>query len=366
MIPDLFPKYKGDLQGIFVLDYLRSTSELCNNTVYSCKISGAKKGLVVEETADAKIYRLSLSDSKVSAVLKPFFYLRLFFRAKRTGLQFQDTHIIHAHGTIISGTIAWMLSKKLQVPFVITEHQGPFSMISGSFVKRNWARFILQKAGKVLVVSEHLKREILDAGIRPRSMEVTYNPVDTELFKLKTGHSKKIVFAGRLDAFKGAYRCLKSFAALHEEFPEWTFTIAGDGEDMPLVKNFLQQRPELQKKVMLTGSVSKQQIAAVFSDAAFFVFPSLHESFGLVVAEALSCGLPVITGNRTAPKEFVSEQNGILVSPDSSEEITLAMKEMMNKYSSYDPALIRRQIVERFSISSFGQKLYRIYTALIN
>lgn len=366
VIPDLFPKFSGDLQGIFLLDYLKCTEPYCNNTVFSLKIRGTKQGMVIEQNGETKIYRYSVSENRVVAFLKPFYYLNLFLKGSKLGEQFTQTNIIHAHGTIVSGTIAYLLSKKLKVPFIITEHQGPFSVISDSFVRRNWSKYIMQKANKVLVVSEHLKNEIEAAGIRPKSVEVTYNPVDTELFKLKASDSKKIVFTGRLDNFKGALRCVTAFNSIHNEFPEWKFLIVGDGEDTYPIKKFISENEKLKPKIVLTGSLLKQEMVDIYNDASFFIFPSRHESFGLVVAEALSSGLPVITGNRTAPKEFINKQNGLLVSPDSIEEIAAAMREMILTHATYNSQFIREQVVQRFSFDSFGKRLNQIYRALLN
>jgi L-malate glycosyltransferase len=367
VIPDLFPKFPGDLQGIFVLDYLRSTASYCNNTVLFLKINGITKGLTIEQTEDATIHRYNLSADKVPFFLKPFYYLQLFSKGYKIGKQFEDIDIIHSHGTIVSGTLSYFLARKLKVPFVITEHQGPFSMISGSFWKRNWARFIMQKANILLTVSDHLKQEILASHIHPKEINVTYNPVDTELFSLKDNTlKKKILFAGRLDNFKGAFRCVEAFHQISNLYPDWVFTIVGDGEDFNPIKNYLERNIELQQKISLLGSKSKTEIAKEMQNADFFVFPSKHESFGLVVAEALSCGLPVITTNQTAPKEFVNQTNGLLVYPYNITEIAEAMRAMINNLSIYNSQAIRQTMVDNYSFENFGKKLSNIYKSLLN
>ena len=98
----------------------------------------------------------------------------------------------------------------------------------------------------------------------------------------------------------------------------------------------------------------------------FLVFPSKHESFGLVITEALSCGLPVIVGNTTAPKEFVDNKNGIFVNYNNIEEIASAMQNLINRHSSYNSTNIRNKIVENFGFESFGKKMSDIYNSIIN
>lgn len=367
VIPDLFPKFEGDLQGIFILDYLKATAPFCTNTVLFLKLHGSKKGVLNETIHSANVFKIFQSSSKSSLFLKPFYYLALFYRGYKLGKQFKDIQIIHSHGTILSGTLSFLLSKKLKVPFVITEHQGPFSVISGVIWKKMWAKYILERANKVLVVSEHLKKEILSCGIKPRSIEVSYNPVDTDLFALRrTDTNKKIVFVGRLDNFKGAFRCLMAFEQLYFHYPEWNFTIVGDGEDMINIKRFLKEHSDLTKRVETTGSLQKTEISKVLADASFFVFPSLHESFGLVIAESLSCGVPVITSNVTAPMELVNENNGLLVTPDSLEDIRSKMEIMITSHEKYNSQLIRQEVIQKFSIANFGESLLKTYKTLLN
>lgn len=366
VIPDLFPKFEGDVQGIFVLDYLKSVERYCNIIVLVVRLSG-KKGLTIEKTGNYTIYRYCFSEKKVPFHLKPFYYALWFSKGYSIGKKLTETDIIHSHGTILGGTLSFLLSRKFKKPFIITEHQGPFSMISGSFWKRNWAKYILQKANKVLTVSNHLKQEILASNIHPKEIEVTYNPVDTELFSLRAPVStQNILYAGRLDNFKGAFRSLMAFEKITDQFPGWKFTLIGDGEDYQPIKKYLEQRPKLQKKVLLEGKKSKAEIAREMQNADFFVFPSRHESFGLVIAEALSCGLPVITTDRTAPKEFVNPSLGILVPADNIEAIAEAMKKMIVNLNSYNPGIIRQEMVDRFSFENFGKKLAGIYRTLLN
>ncbi len=367
VIPDLFPKFKGDVQGIFVLDYLTSTHPYCNNTVLFGRLVADKKDMAPEQADAYTLHRFAVSDKKVPFYLKPWFYILWFIKGYRIGKTFVDADIIHAHGSILSGTLSYFISKKLKVPFIITEHQGPFTMTSENFWKRMWTRFIMQKADAVLTVSNHLKQEILNTNIHPKQIIVTHNPVDTDLFNLKNKHyHHTVLFVGRLDNFKGALRCVKAFELIHEKFPDWTFTIVGDGEDKVPIISYLENKPVLQSKIRLTGQLSKAEIADEMKQSAFLVFPSKHESFGLVITEALSSGLPVIVGNTTAPKEFVNEANGLLVPYDNVLEISAAMDHMMKHPNHYDSEKIRQNIVTSFGFENFGKKMVDIYRSLMN
>lgn len=366
VIPDLFPKFKGDVQGIFVLDYLTSTSPYCNNIVLFGRLTFDIKGTSIVKNDDYDLYRFSMSSKKVPFYLKPFYYLLWFIKGYQIGKTFKNTEIIHAHGTILSGTLSYLLSKKLKVPFIITEHQGPFSMTSENFWKRNWTKFIMQKAHAILTVSNHLKEEILKTEIHPKQIIVTYNPVDTDLFKLKSNQfNKTMLFVGRLDNFKGALRCLEAFDRINEKFPDWKFTIVGDGEDYQPILNYLNNKPALKSKVKLTGQLSKPEIAIEMQQSDFLVFPSKHESFGLVITEALSVGLPVIVGNTTAPIEFVNSENGKTVQFDDINAIANAIENMISNLKNYHSQDIRNEIISKFGFKSFGEKLANIYVSFI-
>ena len=362
VIPDLFPKFEGDVQGIFILDYLKSVQNYCITNVLFLRLVN-KKGLIIEKTDSATIYRYGVSSKKIPTFLKPFAYILWFIKGYQIGEKFTDTDIIHAHGSILSGTLSYLLAKKLKVPFILTEHQGPFSMTSDNFWKLRWTRFIMQKADVVLTVSHHLKEEILASNIKPKKIMVSHNPVDTDLFRLKTNTqlTNNILFVGRLDAFKGALRCVKAFEKITARYPLHTFTIIGDGEDMLPIKNYLAHRENLKSKVYLKGSMSKAGIAQEMQQADFFIFPSRHESFGLVITEALSCGLPVIVGNQTAPKEFVDKNNGLLVPPDDIDALAYTIEQLIASLTTFDKASIRQQIVSDFGLDAFGKKLKVIY-----
>lgn len=366
VIPDLFPKFEGDVQGIFILDYLTCVKDYCTTSVLFMRLTG-NKGLHTEISDSATIHRYCVSSKRVPAYLKPLAYMRWFIKGYQIGKKFKDIDIIHAHGSILSGTLSYLLAKKLKVPFVITEHQGPFSMTSENFWKLRWTSFIMQKANAVLTVSNHLKEEILAAGIHPKKIIVTHNPVDTGLFQVKanTNITNNILFVGRLDEFKGGLRSLKAFHHIMQHNPQYRFTLVGDGEEMPLIKNYLAQNPALKEKVTLTGSLSKAEIAKQMQAAGLFVFPSRHESFGLVIAEALSCGLPVIVGNLTAPKEYVPADSGLLVPPDDVEALAKAMQQMIDHLPGYKPAVIRKHITDHFSFAVFGERLNAIYHSLL-
>jgi glycosyltransferase involved in cell wall biosynthesis len=196
-----------------------------------------------------------------------------------------------------------------------------------------------------------------------RRVEVTYNPVDTDLFKGagQRPRIKRIAFAGRLEEYKGGLRAVKAFARIAARWPEWSLAVAGDGPELPLIEQFVQSSPELARRVQVLGFQTKAQLADLFSDAGFLVYPSRHETFGLVLAEAMSAGLPVIGPDRTAPPEFIDDGSGILVPPDDVDAIATALERMLANLETFDRDEIRASVVRRFGLAAFGERMVGLY-----
>lgn len=80
-------------------------------------------------------------------------------------------------------------------------------------------------------------------------------------------------------------------------------------------------------KLIFTGYVKDEDLSIIYSNASFFIYPSLYEGFGLPVLEAMQCGCPVITSNVTSLPEVVGDC-GIQIDPNNNKELVLAYEKM--------------------------------------
>lgn len=360
VLPELFPEHEKDVSGVFIVDYLKSMVSWANPKTLYIRRYGKQKGRKDELfQGKYKLTRITLSTNRKNP-FKAVLYLKWFLKGLRASKEFRHIDLIHAHGAILNGTLAWLISRKRGVPFVITEHTGPFSFISGSWWRRKWTKFIMEKAHVVFAVSNHLKNEILESGIKPGKIVVTGNPVDTELFqKGEIGlRSKQFLFVSRLDEFKGGLRTVKAFHSVMGQLSGWNLVIGGDGEEKEKIERYIDVNG-LRERVSLTGWLTKKEYAELLMKSSVFVFPSRHESFGLVAAEALSAGVPVIATNKTAPKEYIEDSNGLLVHPDDIEDIADKMVEIGKRLSTYNSEQIRDKIIGKFGLDIFSERLFR-------
>lgn len=120
---------------------------------------------------------------------------------------------------------------------------------------------------------------------------------------------------------------------------------------------------ELKSRIIVTGFVADEDLAAIYSDALFFVYPSFYEGFGLPPLEAMKCGVPVITSNTSSLPEVVGDA-GILVSPSNLDELCEAM------LSIYKSPSLQQQMQEKslkraslFSWERCGNETVHAYKA---
>jgi glycosyltransferase involved in cell wall biosynthesis len=121
------------------------------------------------------------------------------------------------------------------------------------------------------------------------------------------------VFAGRLEPWKGLFLCLHVLALL----PEWRLLVCGAGRDEERMRR-LAQRLGLDDRVEWAGWLSHEEVLERAADADVFLFPSLREEAGAVIAEARALGLPIVCLDRGGPR-LLAGPEGIRV--DDSEGV---------------------------------------------
>jgi glycosyltransferase involved in cell wall biosynthesis len=109
-----------------------------------------------------------------------------------------------------------------------------------------------------------------------------------------------LLFAGRLEPWKGVFLCLHALTFL----PDWRLVICGDGNDGERLRR-LARRLGVDRRVQWLGWLPRDQLLDEMAQADVFMFPSLHEDAGAVVAEALSVGLPAVCLARGGPPLLV-------------------------------------------------------------
>ena len=177
---------------------------------------------------------------------------------------------------------------------------------------------------KLTVVSKVIRSEY-PIFIRKRMVEIP-NPVDAAVNFVSSRAVNKgftILSVGRLEAQKDHATLIRSFARITHQFPEWRLKIVGEGALRSDLEKLVCAMG-LQKKVAMPGVTAR--IFDEYMASQIFAIPSIYEAFGLVTAEAMSHGLPVV-GFSDCPgtNELIdADKTGLLVAPGRDREGALA------------------------------------------
>ncbi len=276
--------------------------------------------------------------------------------------------LIAAHFTLPSGYVGALLSQKYNVPLVIHEHASRFSDFLESPISRKWVRYAFQQASEIISVSP-FSATALQEHFSKRPIKVVGNIVDTDFFKpdYTRGTDGQISFVsvGRLASQKGLEFLLQAIGILHKQGCASFFVhIIGDG---PLRNSLQQLAADLHVSHLCKfhGALKRLHIGPFLEKATAVIQASLHESFCITLAEALSSGVPVISTRSGGPEHFVNSSNGVIVDKADSVALAGAMSLFIDRKISFDPRILRANIVSRFGMDSFIRQVSDIYEPVI-
>ena len=226
-------------------------------------------------------------------------------------------------------------------------------------------KYIWKKAKRVIALSEGLKTTALKSATN-QPIGVIPNGVETELFKPNSngrqpGKQLRLITISRLIKRKGIDHILKALAELRDE--KIGLMIVGTGSYEDYLKE-LCSKLKLNDIVNFYGYCPREELPKLYNNADVFILPSLAESFGLVFAEAMACGLPIIGAKTGGIVDLVLKENGILVEPGGIDEIKEAIVEMRKKSNDMMQNMgkaNRRRIDTYYSWKDVAQKYLDLY-----
>jgi glycosyltransferase involved in cell wall biosynthesis len=171
-----------------------------------------------------------------------------------------------------------------------------------------------------------------------------------------------LLLLGRMEAderLKGFDEMIEALASLVADDPSLVCVFAGDGGDRDRLQR-LAERRGVAGHVVFTGMVAEAEKVDHYRLADAFVMPSRGEGFGIVLLEALACGIPVVASRLDGGAEALRDgEMGILVDPDDPEELKKAIGEALAR-----PRGVVPEGLAHFSFERFEQGLHRIFDRL--
>jgi glycosyltransferase involved in cell wall biosynthesis len=271
--------------------------------------------------------------------------------------------LVHAHCCLNAGVLALALHRRYGIPFVVTEHS------AGPARPRWWERDligrVIKRARRCIAVSPYLAA-LLQNEYAGSSWEYLPNVLGEAFLSaagyLETpGRDRAFVFlcVARLSPEKGHALLIGAFAQAFGGNPNVHLRLVGDGPALPSLEQ-LNAELGIAAQVEFVGALPAERVRAEMEAADAFVLASNAETFGVVMIEALACGLPVVSTASGGPDHLVDATNGELVPRGEKPALCDAMLRMRRHAAHYDRAAIRAEVIGRYGPDAFARQFAAI------
>lgn len=322
-----YPVDKNPNYGIFIKEHAKA--------IHSAEIDIVVLALVVVRDKDIfnlqRVYNNDSNNVKTNILeihtrffdivyhLLPLQYLILKSEVGKIIRNGFKPDLIHSNVIFPIGIISSWLATSLKLPHIITEHWSRLPNLMKNPLFSNCTKNAYQKASVILPVSEFLHKRIIQTipALTQSKFQIVGNVVDCSTFNYREKTKSDIIrfcamatwnFKKTPDKLPELF--IEALAELSRESEKTIeLTMIGGGDKVQFLKDLCMSKG---LNAQFAGFLNKSEIAKYLQQADYFLHASTIETFGIVVAEALSCGTPVICSNVGALPELVTQNNGII------------------------------------------------------
>lgn len=268
--------------------------------------------------------------------------------------------ILHAH-SFWSAYIAQRLKEKYGIPFVYTEH---LTLIQEGILSQKHIKILqigAKNADYVTAVSTGLASALRQ--LIPNQVQVIPNLVNTSFFAPGQRNERfTYLIVGDLIPRKAPLLVMEAFAKLQHTDTKLVFV--GEGPLRGEMEQLIRAK-QLTDRVVLLGRLSANGVRDALQEASCLLLASKSETFGVVVIEAMSCGLPVIATRSGGPDDIITPQTGILIDPENEHQLITAMDYVYFHPEKYPPEVTREYVINHFGHQKIAEQWIALYQKIV-
>lgn len=350
--------------------------------VYRSQYLPLSETFIYEQIIHLKNYKPVVISSKPIINQDVFPFSSIFHTKKKKEipsiLRKRKAELIHARfGT---GGVAMLSVKKMtKLPLLTSFHGSDLS----KQLKRN-LRYgkslpsLFRYGDRFTVVSEFMKKQLIDLGCPKKKIEVVKSGIDLSKFAYQPDpfpeeKEFRILTVGRLVEKKGTKYLIQAFSHIHEKYPHSTLVIVGSGEERDSLEK-LAEKLEIQDAIKWKGALSPKEVCREMEKCDIFSLPSVtgkdgnQEGIPNVLIEAMALGRPVVaTKHAGIPELVIHKKTGYLVPERDEKALAKMIMYVMEHPDEWKPLLKQawEHVKQEHDIEKQIKKLEAIYNNLL-
>ena len=310
-----------------------TTYKLYDEPVFDVNKKVSIKYLITDYTPNREDFKRAVEDKKINRIFKEGFKsVKILHLRKKTMVDYiknTDADIVISTRDIFDEWLGLYAPKN--VIKIGWEHNHYHENLK-------YADNVTRCASKLdylVLVSKSLQK-YYKSRLKKTKCKCVYIPnvLDSVPDKLSNLESKRIISVGRLSEEKGYDDLLKIFSVISKKHDDWVLDIVGEGNERKSLERYIKQH-NLENKVILHGFRGKEYIDELMDRSSIYVMTSHTESFGIVLIEAMSHGLPCIAfSSAEGARELISSgKNGYLIKNRSYNAIIKKINDLIKDKS---------------------------------
>ena len=380
IIPSWYPEYEGDYVGSFFREQALALAKR------DCKVGiifpqlKSLRGLKKVRLFFKYDYQLDeilpthrilwsnwfIKMRKVQIKVFTFLGIYLFKKyVKKHGIP----DIIHCHSIFNAGYLGERISKKYNIPFLLTEHNSGFYYKNQGLQKYYQDVVRITNSAKLCLTVSSEYAKFLQNEIPNNIKWKTHNNLVADLFlnrKILNDNINEFVFVSisRLQEIKNIQLQIKAFKLLSDDLKNIKLKIIGTGNERKKLEDLV-NKLGLNNQVYFLGKQSRKDIVKHLNQSNVLIHTSKFETFGVIFVEALAMGKPVITTDCGGSSDVINDTVGIITPQEDISELYKNMKKIYLEIDNYPPETLRNYCKNNFSEEILSHKLLKHFEKIL-